>query len=212
MSKPHAHRIIQSTEIAAVVPIGTESVARELAPLKSDAEALRETWAEVVELHGDTRGTRPRFLRNSQGGAQIYETRTKGLAPSPAPVVSSCGGVCWTRAGPDMRAVAPRRRSRSSGVRSIHHAHRGYRRDLVDLPRHSTSGYHSGSTHFSTGRSVIGRPYRVNAVRTVLRSWPKRSAVARIVSFSASYTRCTSSQYCRRSWRFTPHRYPRSRF
>jgi DNA N-6-adenine-methyltransferase (Dam) len=56
MERAHAYRQIQAAQVAQLVsPIGdiprTESQARELAPLLDDPEMLRETWAEVVELH-----------------------------------------------------------------------------------------------------------------------------------------------------------------
>jgi hypothetical protein len=55
MSKSYAHRQIQAAEIAAVVPIGTESQARELAPLKKDeakvVQAFQAAKAEAEE-HG----------------------------------------------------------------------------------------------------------------------------------------------------------------
>jgi hypothetical protein len=54
MSKPYAHRLIQSSEVAQLVPTGTappssERVARELAPLKNDPEKLRETREQVTK-------------------------------------------------------------------------------------------------------------------------------------------------------------------
>lgn len=57
-SKPYAHRLIVAAEIVQeVVPIGTaprtESVARELAPLREEPDVLRETWADAVERYGD---------------------------------------------------------------------------------------------------------------------------------------------------------------
>lgn len=59
MSRSYAYRQIDAAEIAGTVsPIGdtsapaTESVARELAPLKDAPEQLHETWGKVVELHG----------------------------------------------------------------------------------------------------------------------------------------------------------------
>lgn len=56
MQRAHAYRLIQSASVAsALSPIGdtpkTESQARELAPLLSEPDALREAWAEVVDLH-----------------------------------------------------------------------------------------------------------------------------------------------------------------
>lgn len=57
MTKALANRTIQAAESAEVLaPMGaipsSERVARELAPLRNDHDAMRETWAEVVEQHG----------------------------------------------------------------------------------------------------------------------------------------------------------------
>lgn len=55
--RTYAHRHIQAAEVASMLPIGNtptnESVARELAPLRDEPDQLRDTWAEVVELHGE---------------------------------------------------------------------------------------------------------------------------------------------------------------
>jgi hypothetical protein len=57
MSRPHAYRLIDAATVAnAVSPTGdspaTESVARELAPLREQPDAMRDAWAEVVEEFG----------------------------------------------------------------------------------------------------------------------------------------------------------------
>ena len=56
MSDASAYRMLQGARVLAQLPIGSqpssESVARELAPLLDEPDAMRETWAEVVDLHG----------------------------------------------------------------------------------------------------------------------------------------------------------------
>ncbi|HXH35235.1 MAG TPA: DNA N-6-adenine-methyltransferase [Plantibacter sp.] len=54
--RAHAYRLIESAQVdAALSPFGdkprNEAQARELAPLLDQPERLRETWAEVVDLH-----------------------------------------------------------------------------------------------------------------------------------------------------------------
>lgn len=56
ISKTHANRLVQASKVMEVVtPTGvtpaTERQARELVPLLADPDALRETWAAVVESH-----------------------------------------------------------------------------------------------------------------------------------------------------------------
>jgi hypothetical protein len=59
LSKPYASQLIVASETVAIATTnghpapGRESVARELAPLRDEPDALRETWAEVVDLHGE---------------------------------------------------------------------------------------------------------------------------------------------------------------
>ncbi|HXT99503.1 MAG TPA: hypothetical protein VN903_00835 [Polyangia bacterium] len=57
LSRIHAHRLIEASEVGSMLPIGntpsTESQARELARLKDEPEAVREVWAEVRAEHGD---------------------------------------------------------------------------------------------------------------------------------------------------------------
>ena len=56
MSRVHAHRTIEAAETVAALPIGnaprSESVARELAPLKASPDRLKDAWGEVVEEYG----------------------------------------------------------------------------------------------------------------------------------------------------------------
>ena len=57
ISRFYAHRQIEAANVAgALLPNGntptTESVARELAPLKDQPEKLQEAWSETVEQHG----------------------------------------------------------------------------------------------------------------------------------------------------------------
>lgn len=55
ISRSRGYRLIDAAEVAELMsPIGdipsSESVARELAPLKDDPEEMREAWAEAVEV------------------------------------------------------------------------------------------------------------------------------------------------------------------
>jgi len=52
-SDRRARQLMTAAEIGTIVPARNEGVARELAPLREEPETLRETWAEVTELHGD---------------------------------------------------------------------------------------------------------------------------------------------------------------
>ena len=57
LSRPHAYRLMDAAATTeALSPIGdtprSESVARELAPLRSEPDVLREAWVETVERHG----------------------------------------------------------------------------------------------------------------------------------------------------------------
>jgi hypothetical protein len=57
MSDATAYRLLQAARVIEELPIGSqrpasESVARELAPLLDEPEALAETWHEAVEEHG----------------------------------------------------------------------------------------------------------------------------------------------------------------
>lgn len=55
-SRSYAHRLIDAAEVVETLPIGnapaSESVARELTPLKAEPEKVREAWTETVEAHG----------------------------------------------------------------------------------------------------------------------------------------------------------------
>jgi hypothetical protein len=67
MSKPYAYRLIQAAEIAAVVPVGTESQARELAPLKHDPKAMQEAYKQAAQATSRGRPT-ARLLRHAVKG------------------------------------------------------------------------------------------------------------------------------------------------
>jgi hypothetical protein len=54
-----ARHLMGAAEVMAALPSGTtvpanEAVARELAPLRAEPDAMREVWAETVERHGET--------------------------------------------------------------------------------------------------------------------------------------------------------------
>ncbi|MBA3688445.1 MAG: hypothetical protein H0W81_06425 [Chloroflexi bacterium] len=61
MSRGYAKRLVMAAETVALmtVPIGTvpppasESIARELAPLRDQPEKLKAAWSEAVEINGD---------------------------------------------------------------------------------------------------------------------------------------------------------------
>jgi hypothetical protein len=58
MSSGAAYRVLNAARVVAQLPMGspqprTERVARELAPLRSAPEQLREAWTETVEQHGE---------------------------------------------------------------------------------------------------------------------------------------------------------------
>lgn len=56
MDRVNAHRHIEAAEVGALLSndnsIPNVAVARELAPLKSEPEQMREVWNEAVEQHG----------------------------------------------------------------------------------------------------------------------------------------------------------------
>lgn len=61
ISRPRAYQLIAAAETATLVStnvdtpaLRTEAVARELAPLRSEPDALREAWTDAVEQHGPT--------------------------------------------------------------------------------------------------------------------------------------------------------------
>jgi hypothetical protein len=59
LSKPYASQLIVASETVAIATTtglpapSSESVARQLAPLRDEPEQVREAWAETVERHGE---------------------------------------------------------------------------------------------------------------------------------------------------------------
>jgi len=57
--RTYAHRLTQAATVVSMLPIGNtpspanEAVVRELAPLRDEPEALRETWDAAVQEHGE---------------------------------------------------------------------------------------------------------------------------------------------------------------
>lgn len=58
LSKPYASQLIVASQTVAIATVedrpapASESVARELAPLRAEPEQLREAWTEALEQHG----------------------------------------------------------------------------------------------------------------------------------------------------------------
>lgn len=79
ISKPHATRLIQASQVVAAVPIGTapanEAQARELVPLLPEPEDLREIWAEIVEAHEEPTAAIVRDVVQSRMGVH-YSSAT----------------------------------------------------------------------------------------------------------------------------------------
>ncbi len=79
ISRSYAHRTIEAAQVVAMLPDGnkpaTEAVARELAPLKDDPEAMAETWASVNELHPEP--TAPQVREAVRGNWQGQYARAK---------------------------------------------------------------------------------------------------------------------------------------
>ncbi|MCR4341992.1 MAG: phage N-6-adenine-methyltransferase [Gemmatimonadaceae bacterium] len=77
----HAYRVLDAGRVARALdsPIGerpaNEAQARELAPLLDDPEKLRETWAEVVELHPEPTAADVREVVQSRMGVH-YSSAT----------------------------------------------------------------------------------------------------------------------------------------
>lgn len=81
-----AYRLLQSGRVMAQLPIGsqrpsTEGVARELAPLLDQPEKLRETWAEVVELHPEPTAANVREV--VQRGMGVHYSSSTDLWSTP---------------------------------------------------------------------------------------------------------------------------------
>lgn len=86
-SDASAYRILQSARVMRQLPMGSprpanERQARELVPLLKEPEALRETWAEVVELHSEPSAAEVREAVAKRG--QMNKLKIKAVAHRPS--------------------------------------------------------------------------------------------------------------------------------
>lgn len=99
-------RLVQAAEVTeAVAPIGatpaTESVARELAPLRETPDQMRKAWTEVVEQHGD----RPTAKQVREIVSQHHDNGAGQEAERHIDRCPTCGGRI-----PSQRALSRRTR------------------------------------------------------------------------------------------------------
>lgn len=98
LSRKRAYDLTAAAEVTtALSPIGdtlpaNESVARELAPLRSEPVALREAWSEAVERHGPTPTA-------AQVREVVDDACGRTLTEPPAPVVEMTRGQLSNQSG-----------------------------------------------------------------------------------------------------------------